>query len=631
LSNSIKTIFILTAFLSFSTFVSNGQETLLPIRFRPELNVRHDGKKSENKTTALSLPFFEDFSGYSPFPDSNKWTDMHVYINNTMSVSPPSRGVATFDALNELGMPYDTLATGDNSYADSLTSRPIDLDLSVTVPGDSLYLSFFFQPQGNGFYPLPQDSLMLYFKNKYGTFVKIWSVPGTSLQPFQQVMLPITDSFYFHSSFQFRFVNIAGLNGADANWNLDYIRLNKNRFAADTAVTDIAFTADPSFLLNDYTFMPYNQFIANTTGETASYVWDSINNNNLTSQTINTNLSLTDVTAGSSTPLTAAISGISVLPGGSIQNITETIIIPSFPSYATGTRVDFEIKYYLQSTAATGPLSNDTIVKEQIFDNCLAYDDGSAEQAYYLNLNPSGAIPGEIQIEFHLNTPDTLRGLAIYFSRQVPLPWHKEFFINIYSTLAGVSGYYTDNLLRQQQMVFPGYADTINHFWIYRLDTPIVLPAGTFYAGIMQPAYSGSDSLYLGYDVNRLGANHAYYRVTGTGQPWNPSLFNGAIMMRALVGRDIRPSYTASIKAIDNVLTLFPNPASDKILVSTGADNTYSYYITNTFGNLVQKGTSSTSTSIDIAQLPDGAYFINMVDPYFNKSSAKFLKISTSK
>jgi hypothetical protein len=49
------------------------------------------------------------------------------------------------------------------------------INLSADSVGDSVYLSFFYQPQGNGFYPSNGDSLMLFFKNKFGDFVKVWA------------------------------------------------------------------------------------------------------------------------------------------------------------------------------------------------------------------------------------------------------------------------------------------------------------------------------------------------------------------------------------------------------------------------------------------------------------------------
>src|SRR5690606_10916233 len=160
------------------------------------------------------------------FPDAAKWTGNTVYINNTMGVNVISRGVATMDALNAKGGPYDSSNAFALLYADSLTSLPFDL--RIFTPATSLYLSFFYQPHGNGFPPEAQDSLMLFLKSSNG-WKQVWRKEGTPLHPFTQIMIPINDALYFHNDFQFRFVNKASMNTSDDVWNIDYIRFAANR------------------------------------------------------------------------------------------------------------------------------------------------------------------------------------------------------------------------------------------------------------------------------------------------------------------------------------------------------------------------------------------------------------------
>src|SRR5690606_18109851 len=113
-------------------------------------------------------------------------------------------------------------------------------------PADSIYLSFFYQPQGRGFAPETQDSLMLYLKDTADAWIKVWAKEGTSIDSFRQVMIPITDPAFFHGAFQFRFVNIASINLIDDIWNLDYIRLAANRNMYDTAVNDVSTLNQPT-------------------------------------------------------------------------------------------------------------------------------------------------------------------------------------------------------------------------------------------------------------------------------------------------------------------------------------------------------------------------------------------------
>ncbi len=582
-----------------------AQENVGPLRWNQFQAVHNNNgiNKSAKKTsTTLSLPFFEDFTGYSASPDSFKWQDCEVYINNTMGVMPVSRGVATFDDLNARGIPYDSFSNVGFRNADSLTSQPIDL--SVDSAADSLYFSFFYQPQGNGFFPVIPDSLMLFFKNRYGDYVKVWAAPGRTLLPFQQVMIPITDTLYFHDNFQFRFINKAALYWADAVWNVDYIRLDKNRNIGDTTLLDVAFTSTPSFLLNDYTFMPYIQFRSNSAGELVSQVTDTIRNNTAFIESVNYSMIVTDLGSGA-TLATTPVSN--VLINGYVNHQTiEPLSIPAYPAYPSNATVVFETKNILQTTVPFGPISNDTVVRNQVFDNYLAYDDGTAEKSYYLNLHPS--LPGKIAIEYHLNRPDTLRGMAIYFGRQIPFANYKAFAIYVYSSIK-INGATADVVIDSTDLLDPAYADSVNHFWYYTFNKPVLLPAGTFYAGTLQPRGGGSDSLYFGLDVNRVGPNHAYYNVLGT---WTPSAISGAIMMRPLLGRYTSGSGLNNVETANNDWDFYPNPAQDQIRFRFQGDAHTTFQITDMQGRVLQTGTVNTQTHVDLSHLAQGIYLLNL-------------------
>lgn len=598
-----------------------GQEFEGPVFHNPFVGKRASYAQAARKITAtLSLPFFEDFTTYSVFPDSTKWVDYHVYINNTMCVKPVSRGVATFDDLTWRGLPYDSFSNTAFKYADSLTSQPIDLQ--AHTPGDSLYLSFFYQPQGNGFFPLAADSLILYFKTRFGGYVKIWSVPGTILQPFRQVMIPVTDSLYFHDAFQFRFVNKAAHYWADAVWNVDYVKLDAGRSMNDTVINDVAFTSDPGVLLNDYTSMPYRQFMVNPGSERTAQLRDSIRNN-----------------YGSSQSVTYGFTASSIIPSSVLQPVvTNSVSIGSgitapvsFPSYTATVplssvgwydRVVFENKFFLQSPSSIDPLANDTIVRQQVFDNYLAYDDGTAEKSYYLNLYPT--LPGKISIEYYLNQRDTMRGMAIYFGRQIPFATYKTFLIQVYSSLAGVSGGSSDDLIYQQDFCQPGYADTVNHFWVYKLDNPVPLEPGTFYAGTMQPAESGSDSLYFGLDVNRIGGNHVYFNVIGS---WVPSLISGAVMIRPLFGPNVVGSAIAEMENRKQNWEISPNPAMDILKVDFKGDKSAVYKIADLQGHTVLEGETKKGADLNVSALIPGMYIMHLAGEESVYAPQRFMKL----
>ena len=116
----------------------------------------------------VRLPFFDDFKQPGIFPDTARWMNNDVYINSDFPLFPPSWGAATFDAIDSKGNIYGN-ANPLQFKADQLISRPIRLDsifspsAKALSPADSIYLSFYYQPQGIGNDPQPQDSLVLHF------------------------------------------------------------------------------------------------------------------------------------------------------------------------------------------------------------------------------------------------------------------------------------------------------------------------------------------------------------------------------------------------------------------------------------------------------------------------------------
>lgn len=555
------------------------------------------------KGTVLGLPFFEDFSDYSPFPNPARWRDSNVYINNTMCIGPVSRGVATFDALNKKGRPYDTVDKYAVDYADTLTSQ--QFDLSSYTPGDSIYLSFFYQPQGNGFSPDPPDSLALFLHKQSGPWERVWAAGGTSVQPFRQVMVPVADPEYLYNGFEFRFINRASINTNDDIWNLDYIRMAANRRITDTAISDLAFTVEQTNLLNDYVSMPWRQYLANAANERTANFYDSLRNHYGTLATVNYGYFSRELTTG--TPLSAASATVNI-PLRSIVRVSFPTFTTTPSAPAPDSRMVFETKSYLESGTRVEPKDNDTLVHHQVFDNYLAYDDGSAEKSYFLSL--LSALPGKVAIEHHLNQPDTLRGLAIYFGQQVPTAVGKTVSIIAYSKIAGISGALRDSIITKTENLLPLYTDSINKFTIYKFTQPALLNSGVFYVGYTVPANSSSDSLYIGLDVNRTSNNHVYFSVLNT---WLPSTVSGALMIRPILGGPISGT---GIKQPNGVRpfsnwSIYPNPATSKLQINQSGTLADHYSITDLSGREVLYGSLS-YTGIDISGLIPGFYLVRL-------------------
>ena len=140
-----------------------AQEILTPFRGTTEKAPVRRGVAE-----ARFLPFFDDFSHSTLYPDSTKWTDNNVLVNDGFPLCPPNRNGATFDVLDANGRVYD-YAISNAFVSEYLTSVRIRLDSIMDpepralTPADSIYLSFYYQPQGNGNSPETQDSLVLQF------------------------------------------------------------------------------------------------------------------------------------------------------------------------------------------------------------------------------------------------------------------------------------------------------------------------------------------------------------------------------------------------------------------------------------------------------------------------------------
>ena len=141
---------------------AHAQEILTPFGNTEKVPIK------KGVAEARFLPFFDDFSQSNTYPDSTKWTDNNVLMNAGFPVCPPNRKGATFDVLDADGKVY-SYAISNAFVAEYLTSVRIRLDSIMEpepralTPADSVYLSFYYQPQGNGNPPEAQDSLVLQF------------------------------------------------------------------------------------------------------------------------------------------------------------------------------------------------------------------------------------------------------------------------------------------------------------------------------------------------------------------------------------------------------------------------------------------------------------------------------------
>jgi len=171
---TISLIFLLAGFLPAQEILTGLQEN--PV-IKKYIENRVELKSSViEKPSPLLLPFFDNFKRTTVLPDTSLWIDQNVYINNDFALFPPTWNVATFDAIDSKGNLHSE-ANFALFVADFLTSKPIRLDSvfspqpKALSPADSVYLSFYYQPQGRANDPQTRDSLVLQFGYYTGEYV----------------------------------------------------------------------------------------------------------------------------------------------------------------------------------------------------------------------------------------------------------------------------------------------------------------------------------------------------------------------------------------------------------------------------------------------------------------------------
>ncbi|HPI54234.1 MAG TPA: T9SS type A sorting domain-containing protein [Chitinophagaceae bacterium] len=588
-----------------------AQEVVAPLK--SNIYLQSATTSTASKKTRLILPFIDDFSYQGPYPDATLWEDQQVFINNTMSENPITKGVATFDGLNAKGRPYFSSFYG-SGYCDSLTSKPINLQANAT--SDKIYLSFYVQPQGLGFAPETNDSLFLFFRDSSNHWVKVWQARGTGWTALKIQLVPVMDMKYMHDSFQFRFVNIASMNTNDDIWNIDYVKMDVNRSPSDSILNDVAFTQQPMSILSPYSSLPYRHFTINQGNEKSSNQNLSLFNQYNLAQNIVTHHEAMEVSS-------SAQQSSSLLPSQSIG--ARQLLTQNVPSYSINytapspySKVVIRNSYYFDAVNAQDRRSNDTITSEAIFDNYFAYDDGTAEKAYFLL--PAFNSPSKTALQFHLNEPDTVRGLMTFFAPQLPSAVGKYFSIVLYQSLGSLT--MPDSIIHQEDLFQVKYDTLINGFTTYAFETPVALNAGTYYMGITQPANFGSDSIYYGLDMNRqTNSQFLYYNVDGY---WFASSANGSIMMRPMVGAFFTPSSVGSVSKKSSSLVVYPNPAQS--VLNVASNETWNHYrIYSVLGNLMQEGIPIRQ-AIQISSLAPGMYMLECRNKNNQLFTTQFVK-----
>lgn len=576
-------------------------------------------KANNNSKTAsitLTLPFIEDFSGYTGNPDSTKFLNNGgVFVNNRYPVLPPTINAASFDGIDQNGTAYDF---GEDPFIDGETDEleSCDIDLSALSIASNVKMSFYWQKgsflENNA--PDDNDSLVLQFKDNAGTWSNIWSEVGDSVitqsstNTFQYVCISLDSAKYFHNGFRFRFKSYGRRTGRYDIWNVDYIFIAQNRLTT-APYPELGFSTDPTSILKDYETMPYKHFLAAMN----SYINDSVcalvYNQNTSATILNDTLmafheEIRDVQI-ESTLTTGGNTGIN--PGESIK-VCWTPSIDSLNNQLGPLDSDssYYLKYKLNINTADTLRQNDSTVKITKLENYYAYDDGTVEGGAGI-----GKKEGRIVVEFDIPMNDTLIGVDILFPRQSPDLSGKGLKILIMDELEGINGGTNDNVLFQPFQSLT-YDSTLNGFHTYNFESsPTPIQAGKLYVGYQQFT---NEVIYAGLDANTDNLDKVHIDVNGAWIPFLNATDStvGSLMIRPIFNHFTLAEVLTTIeKEFEQLeVTIFPNPTSKSLNTSVLVDNITIY---NIIGQTIMNIENIQQNQIDVSNLKPGTYIVKLL------------------
>ena len=543
------------------------------------------------QTAPLTLPFFEDFSKpiLQIYPDTAKWEDGYsVWVNDGMAIRPPTINVATFDGLDSAGRAYnpnDVLLTG---YADDLTSQPIDLSETALPPAErpGVFISFFYQWQGNVEAPDAKDFLELNFRTAGGeweTVMTIFPKDDTDATVFYDTILQISGDAFFHEQFQFRFRSYGRLSGPYDTWHVDYVYLNKGRHADDLSFPDRAIASQLGPLFGTYRAMPRNHFFSNDQLTPPTFeirnmkdVEASINFRTegfFSSTDLDTEATTTyETVISKATPINITDNVLFAREHRSVRmdtlpDINDPMQFPTDPgidstlirlTIALQTRDDIPFNTtppvepdstgdYTRNYEPIRFSTNDTISADYVLSSYYAYDDGVAE--YAAGLIEAGNL---VAYQFEIDTTyslkqDTLVAFDIYFPPYaITSNQRVDFFI-----------YHDDNGMPGEQWLRiaskPVSRRGINEFQRIEFLPALLIDEKTFYIGWREPV---AGEVVVGLDISNDTGEKIFVNTNGFW--YQNDEVAGSLMIRPVFGSGIIDSRVGVEE--EEALAIYPNP-----------------------------------------------------------------------
>lgn len=590
-------------------------------------------KVLRSRTDVVSLPFFDDFTESEVFPDASKWQNNSVLINSGFPSYPTNYNAATFDILDATGKVYSH-ASSSPFVADSLISKPISL--KDVLPTDSVYFSFYYQPQGNGDAPETNDSLVLmfgYVDDSITTWNHVWSSAGMSLdsfliendnQYFKQILIPITKEEYFGKELVVLFYNYASIpstmypndrSNVD-NWNIDFIRLDKNRSCYDVSYPLVTFSEKSPSLLRRYRSMPYRQYVSNPTASIATEYQMFITNLDSVSRNAQYTFHVENLNSDWSFDYSSQWCDVVPYVENGFQDNQGDNATQSNPKlknflFDMNEKVDtasYFITHIINVKDDDSDVKGDTLYGRQDFCNYYAYDDGTPERGY-------GVVPGEsfFASQFSISMSDTLCGVYLLFNRTYNDANYDFFDIIVWNNDNGKPGNEIYRLKNQR----PEWDDEQIYKFAYYPFDKVLKVNGTIYVGIMQQS---KESINIGFDTSKDNSQYNFYNV---GYGWENSAMQGSLMIRPALGGDFALPEENKVEQKTR-LGLYPNPSKNEINISElSADVCKEIMIFDMTGRMMKL--FNNDVKFDVSDLPNGLYMIRVVTEEGRRYTEKFM------
>jgi len=580
--------FILINFVAISLF---SQEMLVPAS-----SLVSQKAEITKSADTLTLPFFEDFSVNSNF--SKHFVNNDVCISATQSIKPPSIGAAMFDAVDAN---FDFYTTYNQSVrADFLTSKPINLNL---LASDSVYFSFYYEPQGYMDAPEANDSLVLqFFAPNQNKWIEVWNTVTDGNITFKQVNIKVEDTAFLQNGFKFRFYNVISMASSQYPsfvgncdfWFVDYIYLNKNRTYNDLTHKDIAFQYPVKFKIGDYQQIPYSHY--KNTSDLNHNLYISFRNNDNNIRSIDSMyfvfMDKKHVFGNDTFNI-----GSSNFQGNSDLFISRDNVNFSFPNtQESDLRYDMSI---VLKTDFYDSTCNNVVHQQKSLSTLYAYDDGTAENGY--GLYGEGTMYAKVAQKFYTYQTDNITGLQVYMNKTYNNEQPYYFYLVIWENdpTTGKPG----EIIYEQPGLEINHSD-LPGLITWQIDSPVQV-TDTFYIG-WKKTYT--QLMNIGIDRNSTSNNYKFYNINGN---WLQSSTDGVIMMRPILGDVQLSGNTEFVQAEYNI---YPNPATDYINVEAPLSfyNVF-YQISDLTGRIfVSDYLEADKASIDISSLKPGMYLITL-------------------